>query len=116
MDVAQPFAGIEDPLGNEIGRMQTRQPGIRRLCQKHLAQLRDQRIDGIRPPRKVGKARVAGEIVTVDRRAQPLVLRLVHQRDHHPAVGRLIRARRHVERARCPALQDVLGHLVAKQR
>ena len=62
-------------------------PGIRRLGQKHLAQLRDQRIGGIRTPGKIGKARIAGEIVALDRRAQALVLRLVHQRDHHPAVA-----------------------------
>ena len=95
--------------------MQARKPGIRRLRQKHLAQLRDQRIGGIRAPGKIGKARIAGEIVAVDRRAQPLVLRLVHQRDHHPAVGRLIGARRHVERARRAALQNMLGDLVAEQ-
>ena len=116
MDVAQPFSGIEDLLRDEIGGMQAGKPDIRRLRQKHLPQLRDQRIHGVSALGEVGKARIAGEVVAADRRAQPLVLRLVHQRDHHPAVSRLIGARRNVERAWRTALQNMFGDLVTEQR
>ena len=44
VDAAQPFAGIVDALGDDVGRMQPRQPGFRRLLQENLAQLRDQRV------------------------------------------------------------------------
>ena len=90
MEVAQPFAGIEDPFRNEIGGMQPRKPGIRRLGQEHLSQLRDQRIHGIRTPCKISEPRIAGKVVASDGRAQSVVLRLVHQSDHHPAVSGLV--------------------------
>ena len=115
MNVAQPFSGIEDPFGDEIGGMQAGKPGIRRLSQKNLPQLRDQRVHGVSAPGEIGKPRIAGEVVAADRRAQPLVLRLVHQRDHHPTVGRLIRARRHVKCAWRTALQNMFSDLVTKQ-
>ena len=95
--------------------MQAGKPDIRRLCQKHLPQLRDQRVNGVRTPREIGEARIAGEVVAANRRAQPLVLRLVHQRDHHPAVSRLIGARRNVKRTWRTALQDMFGDLAAEQ-
>jgi hypothetical protein len=42
VDIAQPFTGIEDTFGNDVRRMQPQKPGVRRLRQKHLAQLRYQ--------------------------------------------------------------------------
>jgi len=88
--VAQPFARVENPLGNEVGGMQPGKPCLRRLRPKYFPQLRDQRVYGVRASCKIGEARIAREVLAPDRRTQPLVLRLIHQRDHHPAVGGLI--------------------------
>ncbi len=75
MDVAQPFAWIKNPLRNEIGGMQARKPGLRRLRQKNPRNCGIQRIHGVSTPGKIGEARIAGEVVAADRRAQPFVLR-----------------------------------------
>jgi hypothetical protein len=67
VDVAAPFARIENSLRNEIGRVQSRKPDVRRLREEHLAQLRDQRIGRIGPASEIREARIARKILALDR-------------------------------------------------
>ena len=53
--------------------------------------------------------------VALNGSAQALVVRLVDQRYHHPAIGGLIGAGRDIERTWRATFQNMLGDLVAKQ-
>ena len=114
MDIVQPVAGGQDALGDDVRSVKPAEPGFAGLRQEYLAQLRHQGVGRFRTPGKVRKARIAGEILPFDRGAQALVLRLVDQRDHDPAIAGLIGARRYIERAWRAALQHKFRGLVAE--
>src|SRR5215218_4472067 len=82
VNIVQPAPGSENPLGDDVRRMKTREPHFARLGQEHFAHLRNKRVGGVSAFGEICEPRVTGKVVSFDRGAEPLILGLVHQGDH----------------------------------
>ena len=116
MFIGNPLRRTQDALSDNIGRMQTCEPGGRCVSPKSFAKFTSEFLGAVCAECEAGESRAIGEVLPRYCRTEPAVLRFGNERNHHPAVGRAVTTGRNVKQTWDPTLKGILRELVTEER